>query len=304
MTEDIQVHRQNKVCNENTTSSKFYPKSLTLLVSILEMIRDGFIAAEIAITLNQSKSLISYYIHKAEKFGYVKESIRDSFKVIELTQAGKNFLAQYENQDALHKPICRLENVRFKAPVIKMPAIPTDWEKVQMNNWIQYGSEVDNIRVHLNIGTKPSIEFIPSPVDGEDPYKLHAMVLYDCTQVAKKLEEALGMQIGRLELSSKTEFVYYDPIAKAFCKHNGQLTVDSIGKINASKPRSIGEFEFHDPKALAAYMAMPARLYNIENQMDSLKQDIAGIKQSVREVHDLFKGKRYDKSNSAKDRGQ
>ena len=127
-----------------------------------------------------------------------------------------------KEKEALNQPICRLENIRFKAHVIRMPAISTDWKKVEMNNWSQYGFNVDSIRIHLNHGDSPSIEFIPSAIDGDDPYKLHANVLYDCTQVANKLEETLDMEIGRLELSSKAEFVYYDPVAKAFCKYNGQ----------------------------------------------------------------------------------
>jgi hypothetical protein len=57
-----------------------------------------------------------------------------------------------------------------------MPAINADWKKVEMNNWSQYGFEVDSIRIHLNHGDTPSIEFIPSAVDGDDPYKLHATV--------------------------------------------------------------------------------------------------------------------------------
>jgi predicted transcriptional regulator len=58
------------------------------------MINERFIAAEIAKTLNQSKSLISYYIRKAKTLGYIKENSRDTFKPLELTKAGKYFLDQ------------------------------------------------------------------------------------------------------------------------------------------------------------------------------------------------------------------
>jgi hypothetical protein len=55
-----------------------------------------------------------------------------------------------------------------------------------MNNWAQYGSKVDNIIIHLNNGKDPTIEFIPSAVDGDDPYELRDMVLYDCIKAAEK----------------------------------------------------------------------------------------------------------------------
>jgi hypothetical protein len=86
-----------------------------------------------------------------------------------------------------------------------MPAISADWKKVEMNNWSQYGFKVDSIRIHLNHGDTPSIEFIPSAVDGDDPYKLHATVLYDCTQVAKKLECSI-------ELDDES-FIYADVVS-------------------------------------------------------------------------------------------
>jgi hypothetical protein len=44
------------------------------------------------------------------------------------------------------------------------------------------------------------------------------------------------------------------------------ITVDDIGKVNASKPTSIGKLGFYDPRALADYMAMPGRLYNVETR--------------------------------------
>jgi DNA-binding MarR family transcriptional regulator len=260
------------------------------------MIEEGLRASEIAKNLNLDKQLISYHIRRLKERGYVIEIVRDAFKLLEVTQPGKNFLVQYENEkekekEALNQPICRLENIRFKAHVIRMPAISTDWKKVEMNNWSQYGFNIDSIRIHLNHGGSPSIEFIPSAIDNDDPYKLHTMVLYDCTQVAKKLEETLDMEFDRLELSSKAEFVYYDPFAKAFCKFNGQLTVDGIGKVNASKPRKIGELEFHDPRALADYMAMPRRLYNVETQVNSVKLDITHVKQGVKEIFDFLEQK-------------
>lgn len=75
-------------------SSKFYRKSLTLLLHVLQMIDSGVILSDIAKTLNLHKSRVSYYVRKAESLGYVKESPRSAFKILELTQPGKNFLSQ------------------------------------------------------------------------------------------------------------------------------------------------------------------------------------------------------------------
>ena len=73
---------------DRNSSSKFYCKSLTLLVQILEMVRGGSISADIARSLSLQKSHVSYYVSKAKKIGYLKEVTRDTYEVLELTQGG------------------------------------------------------------------------------------------------------------------------------------------------------------------------------------------------------------------------
>ena len=98
--------------------------------------------SDIAKALSIHKSHVSYYIRKAKNLGYVKESPRSAFKILELTQAGKNFLAVCTNPLS-SRSIYRAENIRFKADIIRMPAHLNDWHKVDMNNWTQYCSEID-----------------------------------------------------------------------------------------------------------------------------------------------------------------
>ena len=156
---------------------------------------------------------MSYYIRKAKKLGYVTESARDVFKPLELTQAGKNFLDQSEHSEPNH--ICRAENIIFKAEVSEMSKIPLDWTKIQMHNWVQYNSKVDSVHVKLNMGNKPTVELIPSPVDGDDPNQLFITLVYDCINVITSLQERFGIKLGRLQLSSRGEWVVYDPVAQA-----------------------------------------------------------------------------------------
>src|SRR5215469_9077733 len=135
---------------------------------------------------------MSYYIRKAKDSGFLTETFRDTFKTYELTQPGKKFVAMYKQQQLQTKggqqrPICRAENVRFKAPVHKMPSMPVDWHKVEMHNWNQYTTEVDGIKVKLNDGNNPTIEFIPAAIDGINPLDLYFRLFSDCNEVAKHL---------------------------------------------------------------------------------------------------------------------
>jgi hypothetical protein len=266
------------------STSKIYPKSLTLLLPVLNMINDGQTQREIAKVLPVSKQRLSYHINKAIKSGYVTEVCRDTFKAYELTQPGKNFLAMYQNNKVgqQSRSICRAENVRFKAPVYKMPSKPVDWHKAEMHNWNQYTTDVGSVKIKFNVGDTPTIEFLPGTVDGNDPLKLYFKLYSDCDEVAKHLEQTLDMQIGRLELSSKAEWIVYNPLAKAITNTIGRVTVNGIGKINASLPNRYGEFEFYDPMAAAEFLEMPRRLV-------SLEQDFNGMKHDIKEVLDLIK---------------
>jgi hypothetical protein len=250
-------------------SSKFYSKSLTLLVPILEMINQGIICSDIAKNLNVSKSHVFYYVTKAKEKNLVKEIFRDTFKSIQLTQAGKNFLDQYD-KNRVTVPICRAENIRFKAVIEQMPIIPVDWKKIEMHNWTQYTSQIDNVKVRLNTGHIPTLELLPSPVEGADPFELLVTNVYECYNVLTNLYSKIGLKTGRLELGSRGEWLIYDPIARAFCKHNGQVDYQGIAKVNASRPLNIGELEYYDPRALKDYLLMPYRIKNMEDNVQKL----------------------------------
>jgi hypothetical protein len=46
-----------------------------------------------------------------------------------------------------------------------MPSRSIDWLKVEMNNWSQYATQVDSVKVKLHNCNNPTIEFIPSAIE-------------------------------------------------------------------------------------------------------------------------------------------
>lgn len=254
-------------------NSKFYPRSLTFLVLILSMVEEGLHQSDIARKLGTSKPHVHYYVEKAERFGYLRRVIRDAFVLLELTQPGKQFLDRYQktvNRESL--PICRAENIRFIADVLVMPSIPLDWKRVSTRNWRCFMGVVDNVRIKFNEGSQPSIEFILSPMDNEDPLQILVDYVDECIQIQRSLHEKLGIKTGRLRIEKGTEWLVYDPVAKLASKALGQVRLEGIGKLNASAPRHVGEFEFPDPRALMDYLLMPKRLHRIEKSLADIVQ--------------------------------
>lgn len=253
-------------------SSKFYSKSLTLFIGILEMVKVGKIAADIAKDLGMPKSHVFYYLKKGREMGYLKQVMRDAFSSVELTQAGKNLLDQYTNNN-MSVPICRCENLQFKAVITKMPVIPVDWKKVEMHHWTQYITQIDGIKIKLNTGNPPTLLLLPSPIEGENPNDLIVTLVYVCVNLILELSDKFGLELGKLQPCSRPEWLVYDPVARALCKNNGQITYEGIGKVNASPPRSIGELEFQDPMMLIDYILMPKRVERIEKMIEQSQCD-------------------------------
>ena len=140
------------------------------------------IAADIAKTLNMTESHVSYYITKGKRQFYIKLVTRSSNNILELTQLGQNFLDKYSTtskvldrttQSKMYngQPILRLENIQFKAQILQMPTIPVDWKKIEMNNWAQHTSKIDDVHVRLNDGAIPTLVLLPSPVEGDDIFQ-------------------------------------------------------------------------------------------------------------------------------------
>jgi hypothetical protein len=182
--------------------------------------------------------------------------------------------------NGLSTPGFRAENIRFKALVYNMPATSpgsstflSGWDKRRMNNWDQYSIEISGIKVNLNTGKKPTIEFIMPPADAsspdDTPNTIYVRLVQKCTLLAKQLEVRLGIGIGMLELTSK-EWVNYDPVARQVTKEFGPVNIKGYAKINASKPRRIGEIEFDDLGHAMEYFLMPGRLSRVERMVKEL----------------------------------
>jgi hypothetical protein len=157
------------------------------------------------------KSHVSYYVTKAKRLRYLIQVTRDVFAILELTQAGKNLLDRYtQNQNNTSIPVCRLENMQFKAKILEMPIIPVDWNKIEMHNWTQYNTQVDSIRVKLNLADPPTLLLIPSPIDGNNPNDLFITLVYECVNAILELHNKTGLKVDKLQPCSRPEWLVYD----------------------------------------------------------------------------------------------
>jgi len=180
-------------------------------------------------------------------------------------------------------PESNSKNLCFKAEISYLPPKHDflDFRKVQMRNWTQYSGRVNSVRVHINLAKKPSAEFFASNVDGDSISEVSNAANQECLLASIELCNLTGIKFGPLKQAGKPEYAIYDPIAREYCKEFGQVTVEGLGKLNASKPRRIGEFEFYDPRSAAQYMQMPQQIESIQRTLNDLGVKIDCVEKAV-----------------------
>jgi hypothetical protein len=217
--------------------------------------------------------------------GYIELVTRDVFNIWKVTEGGQTFLDKYHNNNKYNnKPIGRVEHIRFKASVITLPKpIPTNWNKAPMHNWTEYWFEFNDVKIKLNCGLSPTVEFIMPPVDDYEgnPHAIYCSLQTNCLQVVQQIETIYNMRIGPIELSSDGEWVVYDPVAKAVSEQSN-VNIPGVAKINASKPVKRGEFEFPTPYAAASYLNA---INLIPELLETMKKVLKSIENRDEIVH-------------------
>ncbi len=251
---------------------KFYSKSLASLVPVLSLIGEGMYQEQIALKLDLDPQRVHYYVRRAIEMGWVRESARSTVRILELTQEGKKVLDQWERGHYPMAPTNRylLENLQLAAEIIEGPTKPVNWKRVQMTNWVQYRGKVDKISVTINEGKTKKVVFTLTNLPGDRLLDMLLSAIHEYHKAAFRMFELFGIRLGHPEQASRPEYVAYDPLARQVCKDIGQVTIPGVAKINASRPLSRGEMEYHDLEDLASYALMPRRLQHVKRRLDEL----------------------------------
>jgi DNA-binding transcriptional ArsR family regulator len=114
-------------------------KSTRLLV--LEGIRKGMYARQIAKDLGISEQRVGYHIRRLRQQGYVKRSCRTSYAENELTPQGRRY--EYELREpslpvraAFKDSVC-IHNLSLKFPILQDNPHAKFERSVQLNNWVK-----------------------------------------------------------------------------------------------------------------------------------------------------------------------
>ncbi len=135
--------------------AKFCKKNLQLLYKILVRVASGLYCSQIARQLKLKHQLVSYYLKKLEKCGFIALEVRTNYKGYKLTEKGKQFLQDLKVtlKEGLQKGLAkssslsmskttinrnvRLHNLAIKFKILRDNPNAKFDKKVQINNWLK-----------------------------------------------------------------------------------------------------------------------------------------------------------------------
>ena len=122
-------------------NANFYEKSLHRIYLIMIKLQQGKYCAQIAKELGLKHQIVSYYIKKLERLGYLEHKIDSSIRLYGLTPLGRQFLALIKHS-AVQKSSLRVKNIRVHRLVIKFKIIKDNpkakfAKQISLNNWVK-----------------------------------------------------------------------------------------------------------------------------------------------------------------------
>ncbi len=262
-------------------SKKTTSKSCKLSYSILRYLKHDFLMLyEISGHFKIPKQNARYYLKKLEEKGLV---LRLSQGFYEITDAGKNYLSTYEENNS--KEMIRLENMRFKFPILEgIDNIVNkhNWNsKTPLNNGVlKYEGKFNDWSISV-IKSKNSILVVTCPkYHNYNPYRLYYEARRDTEVFAGMIANDYNLKLGDSEEYMKPEFAISSPLAEEILSiTNASQIRTAYGVINQSKGRN-ADIETN-------YIDLANDIYELPTTIKLLNQKIDGLSNIVSKLCSL-----------------
>jgi DNA-binding transcriptional ArsR family regulator len=244
----------------------------TRIIPILKRVQVGDYPAKIGRTYGWSKQHVSYYLIKLQKAGLVCRKKRSSAVFYELTLRGQNFLGSCEGV-LFGSGVFRLEKVQYRYPIVAEGLLPSDFHRVEMQNWTALLGLEQGVKVrHTSRSWIVHVEALY----GRSPGELFTLSKNLADRVAKGLMVKYGCRLADGEICKGYEVAIDDPVAQLLSRY---FTVSIPGKarMDHSPGELEGEIDFTQRDMAIEYLLMPERVKKLEGQLAALNWDLERI---------------------------
>jgi len=223
------------------------------------------ISSELRIT----KQKRNYWLRKLETEGFIE---RPFHGYSEITESGKKRYRGLEKQQ--NKSLIRLENMRFKFPIIRGGNIlirSLQNHKIQTlkNNVTVHHGILNGFTVRIFDSTKnPCMEITSKKKLGNNIYELYCEARVDIQKMLIDVNDGNEVSLDLPEPSMKPEWAIPSPMASAILNvtQSSQIRTPK-GIFNRSKDRN-ADWEVTDLGAALKILDMPNAIERIENKVN------------------------------------
>ncbi|NPA75597.1 MAG: winged helix-turn-helix transcriptional regulator [Euryarchaeota archaeon] len=253
------------------------------------MINQGLNAGEIAHRYGVTKGAISQRIKKLLQMGLIEIDVEKTafqqsltlkhVKYYRLTEKGKEEVYHRVTGGEAEAPrlpkVRGVHNVQFKMKIIRDADFWFDRE-VALKNWVRQYTWIGGVNIEK---TTQNI-IIRFGIEDPDPWKAAYKALTTALNVKRFLEVKAGFQLeDPIQMGKPKWEVLGDPVAEKVSKR--QVVVTDIGAID-STPEP-GTLHFYDPEDVMAYLEMPRRIRQIEEEVKKFPSVAIEISRAVAE---------------------
>lgn len=229
-------------------------------IRVLQLIRDGKYASQIARELHVSNSMVNKHIKRLLLDDLIVPQMYSSYKAYTLTDRGLTTLLRVsksglEGFTPVKTRTPNMHNIAYVVDFLPQNEIPYD-KLVNMNGWKRSIKRYMNATVSWWFVPKPKMTISIDEIPIEDDIN-NVLIKAQNTALAilGSLEKEFGIKINydNMKLVKKPHFAFDDPYIKKVSKNFTISTPDA--KIDRSD--GYGELEYLKPELAQAYIDMP-----------------------------------------------
>ncbi len=257
-------------------------------LEILKLVDQKLSISEMALRLGVTKGAISQRIKKLQERGLIELDIEESslrrsitlsdVKIFRLTEKGKREVYHRITGGEAGRKLPQVRGVhavQFKFPIKKDADFWYDHE-VALKGWVRKYTWIGTVNVEKT--TKHIL--IRFGIEDSDPWRAAYKALQTALNVKRLLEEAAGYELGDpIQVGKPKWEIMGDPVAEKVSEK--QVIVTEHGAID-STPEP-GTLHFYDPEDVMAYLEMPRRIREIEEEIKKFPSVALEISRTVAE---------------------
>jgi len=275
----VQTRLESKNVRGSKYKVKFDNRSVRMWVlPLLRRIDVGDYPTKAGRIIGLSRQHVAYYVRKLEECKLIRREKRSRAVFYTVTDRGKKLLTSWEGR-VFPAELYRLDKCQVAYEIKREGFLPADFKPIEMTNWTALLGLEQGVWVrHTSRSWIVHVEVIR----GRNAVEVTNLALNLANRVAAALCVKYQCVLGEAKVVAG-EMAVEDPVASLF----GRYFTVRTDKRKIDHSWNFGELEHLQKDAVIAYLQMPEKVKNIEDEVAALRGDISQLTSALRQLFDV-----------------